>query len=163
MKTGISFSDIINTVSKTYAEEILTPIYGSGMETVLLKRKSSLFGILNGVDYSSWNPAADKFLPFHYSPDDLSGKEKNKKYLLDHFNMPYNPEMPLIGMVSRLASQKGFDIVAEAIEDLMSLEAQWILLGNGEEKYEELFQTLTDDQSFEVWLHSLVLITSFHI
>lgn len=144
MKAGISFADIINTVSKTYAEEILTPELGAGMETILSKRKSSLFGILNGVDYSTWNPATDKFLPHHYSPDDLSGKEENKKYLLEHFNMSYIPGMPLIGMVSRLASQKGFDIFADAIEGLMSLEAQWILLGNGEEKYEDLFQTLAN-------------------
>jgi len=144
LKTGIWFSDIITTVSETYAKEILTPEFGSGLDKTLLFRKDSLYGILNGVDYSMWNPETDDHIPFNYSPDDLSGKLKNKKYLLDHFNLNFSDKIPLIGIVSRFAGQKGFDIFAEAVPDLMLLNAQWIILGSGEEKYESLFKTITE-------------------
>ena len=82
MKAGFSFSDIINTVSNTYAHEILTPEYGAGLEVTLKQREDDLYGILNGVDYNIWNPETDKHLPYHYSINDLSGKYLNKKYLL---------------------------------------------------------------------------------
>jgi starch synthase len=143
MKTGIIFADIINTVSNTYAHEILTPELGAGLQYTLQKRKDDLFGILNGVDYYIWNPETDKHLPFNYSQNDLSGKLKNKKYLLEHFGLPFNENVPLIGMVSRMVLQKGFDIFSEAVLELMNLNAQWIILGSGEDKYESLFRTLS--------------------
>ena len=142
MKTAIMFSDIINTVSNTYAKEILTPEFGGGMETVLLQRKEDLYGILNGVDYSEWNPEIDKFLPYHYSLDNLEGKVNNKEYLLNKFGLKFNASVPVIGIVSRMVSQKGFDLVEEASEDLMKLNAQWIILGSGEDRYEEMFRNL---------------------
>ncbi len=89
LKTGINFSDIINTVSKTYAKEILTPQYGEGLENVLKQRKDDLYGILNGIDYSNWNPSTDSFLPHHFTSKDLSGKLENKKYLLEQLKIPF--------------------------------------------------------------------------
>lgn len=145
LKTGLWFADIITTVSETYSKEILTPEYGAGLEKVLILRRDSLYGILNGVDYTHWNPAKDLYLPFHYSNDDLSGKLNNKKYLLDHFNLKFDENIPLIGIISRLTGQKGFDIFTKAVPDLLQLNAQWIMIGNGEEKYEGLFRSLTNN------------------
>jgi starch synthase len=144
MKTGVSFADIINTVSNTYAHEILTPEYGAGLETALQKRKEDLYGVLNGVDYNVWNPQTDKHLPYNYSINNLSGKLLNKKFLLEHFNIPFNKSLPLIGIVSRMVQQKGFDIFSDAINDLMNLDAQWIILGSGEDKFEDLFRWLSN-------------------
>lgn len=143
MKTGIIFADIINTVSNKYSHEILTPEYGAGLDGVLRSRKPDVFGILNGVDYDEWNPETDKFLPYKYSMNDLSGKLKNKKFLMEHFNLPFNEDRPLVGMISRLVQQKGFDIFAAALNDLMNLNAQWIILGSGEYRYEEMFRNLS--------------------
>jgi starch synthase len=145
LKTGLWFADIITTVSETYSREILTPEYGSGLENVLILRRDSLYGILNGVDYTTWDPAKDFYLPFYYSSQDLSGKLKNKKYLLNYFNLNFDEHIPLIGIVSRLSGQKGFDIFEEALSELIKFEAQWIIIGNGEEKYEDLFRSLTNN------------------
>lgn len=144
MKAGIYFSDIINTVSNTYAHEILTPEYGAGLDAVLQKRKDDLFGILNGVDYSVWNPETDKHIPYHYTINNFEGKLLNKKFLLGHFNIPFNENIPLIGIVSRMVTQKGFDIFADAINNLMNLNAQWIILGSGEDRFENLFRWLSN-------------------
>ncbi|MCH7774678.1 MAG: glycogen synthase GlgA [Bacteroidetes bacterium] len=142
MKTGIVFADILNTVSNKYSHEILKPDLGAGLDGILMERKEDLYGILNGVDYSIWNPKTDEYIPYHYSPEDLSGKIKNKRFLLDHFNMPFEVTVPLIGIVSRMVAQKGFDIFAEAINNLMELNAQWLILGSGEDQYEQLFREL---------------------
>jgi starch synthase len=96
MKAGILFSEIINTVSKTYAAEILTPEYGAGMQTSLLSREDDLYGIINGVDYNVWDPENDKLIPFRYSSRYLSGKLKNKKFLLERANLPFDENIPLI-------------------------------------------------------------------
>ena len=143
MKTGLFYSDILNTVSNKYSHEILKPELGSGLDIVLNERKTDLYGILNGVDYNIWNPETDELIPFRFSIKDLSGKQKNKKYLLEHFNMPFEKKIPLIGIVSRMVVQKGFDIFSEAINDLMKLEANWIILGTGDYYYEEMFRNLT--------------------
>lgn len=142
MKTGIVFSDLINTVSNKYSHEILTEEFGAGLHNILMDRKQDVYGILNGVDYDEWNPETDKFLPYKYSIKDLSGKSKNKKFLMEHFNLPYDEDRPLIGVVSRLVSQKGFDIFSDAINELMNLDAQWIVLGSGEDRYENFFGVL---------------------
>jgi starch synthase len=144
LKTGISFADIINTVSNTYAHEILTSEYGAGLEKILQQRKEDLFGILNGVDYNTWNPETDKHIPYHYSVNDFQGKLLNKKVLLEHFRIPFDENVPLIGIVSRMVIQKGFDIFADAINELMSLDAQWIILGSGEDQFENLFRQLSN-------------------
>lgn len=142
METAVQYSSLINTVSRTYALEILTPEYGSGMERVLSNRKTDLYGIVNGIDYSEWNPLIDEYIPYHFSFENIEGKTRNKKYLLEHFNLKYNEDLPLIGIISRMAGQKGLDIVAEAATGLMELKAQWVILGNGEERYEDLFRSL---------------------
>ena len=142
MKTAIFTSDILNTVSETYARELLTPEYGEGMHEYLAARKNEFYGILNGIDYELWDPAKDVFLPYHYSMNDLSGKLKNKKFLVDHLGFSIDETLPLIGIVSRLASQKGFDILGYAMNELMSLDAQWIILGSGEERYEEMWMSI---------------------
>src|SRR4030067_366797 len=139
MKAGILFSEIISTVSKTYANEIITPEYGAGMNNVLLTRKNDLYGIINGVDYSIWNPETDKLIPFRYSSNYLTGQLKNKKFLLEHANLPFDENVPLIGIVSRMVTQKGFDIFADAIGNLVNLPAQWAILGSGEDRFEDLF------------------------
>ena len=143
MKAGIMYSEIINTVSPTYAKEILTPEYGAGLENILKSRQSDLYGILNGVDYETWDPENDKLIPFRYNRDYLSGKTKNKKYLLDRFKIKFDENIPLIGIISRLVSQKGFDLVMEVIHQLMNLEAQWVILGSGEDKYEQMFNSVS--------------------
>jgi len=143
MKTGIVFSDLINTVSLKYSHEILKPEFGAGLDKILSSRKSDVYGILNGVDYEEWNPETDKYLPYKYSSKDLSGKKSNKKFLMEHFGLPFDENRPLIGMISRLVPQKGFDIFADAVKDLMTLNAQWILLGSGEYRYEEFFRQLS--------------------
>jgi len=147
IKTGIVFADLINTVSNKYSHEILTPEYGAGLDKTLRTRKPDIYGILNGADYNVWNPETDTHIPYNYSINDLTGKFKNKKYLLEKFKMPFNETVPLIGIISRMVAQKGFDIFAEAVNELMTLNAQWIILGSGEDKYELMFKTLANELS----------------
>ena len=144
LKGGIVFADILNTVSQKYAKEIQTEEFGAGLEAVLSSRSDDLFGILNGVDYASWNPATDNLIPANYSPGDLKGKALCKRDLQKHYALPQKPAVPLIGIVSRLADQKGFDILGEAIEDIMKLDLQLVVLGTGTQKYHELFKKIAD-------------------
>jgi starch synthase len=153
LKTGIMFSEIISTVSETYAHEILRSEYGLGMEFALRPRRDDLFGVLNGADYDHWNPEDDIHIPFHYSKVDLSNKQKNKEFLIKHTHLTLDVNKPVIGIVSRLVPQKGFDLVAEVIYELMSLDAQWVILGSGEDKYEELFTALSRTVSTKVWAY----------
>ncbi len=140
LKTAVYTADIINTVSETYARELLTEEYGEGLQNYLGERKDDLFGILNGVDYNIWNPETDRHLPYKYSINDLSGKEKNKEFLLEHLGFNYEKGTPLIGIISRLVDQKGFDIIAYVLNQLMDLPAKWVILGSGEKKYETMFR-----------------------
>ncbi len=144
MKSGIMFADLINTVSNKYSHEILTPEFGAGLEKTLRTRKLDLYGILNGADYNVWNPETDTYIPYNYSINDLSGKLKNKKSLLEKFKMPFSEKVPLIGIISRMVVQKGFDIFADAVNELMTLNAQWIILGGGEDTYELMFRSLAN-------------------
>ena len=139
LKTGILTADMINTVSETYARELLTDEYGAGMQKFLEIRKKDFCGILNGIDYNIWNPETDKFIPHKYSVKDLSGKIKNKKFLLEHLGLPFNENIPLVGIVSRLVDQKGFDLFSFGLNRLMDLPVQWVILGSGEYKYEAMF------------------------
>lgn len=142
LKTAIFSSDVINTVSETYAKELLLPHFGCGMEGYLAERKDDFFGILNGIDYNIWNPGTDQHIPYHFSKDDLSGKIKNKKFLLEHLHLPFDENTPLIGIVSRMVPQKGFDIIGDAINQLMELPAQWVILGGGLQEYEKMIQQM---------------------
>lgn len=140
LKGGIVFSDCINTVSSTYAAEIQTKEFGCGLDGVLAGRRNVLFGILNGLDYYAWNPATDKFIFDKYDARDLKDKYKNKAGLQRECKLTVNRGVPLLGMVSRLAEQKGLDILAEAFEDICKLDLQLIILGTGDIKYHKLLQ-----------------------
>ncbi len=140
LKGGIVFSDAVTTVSPKYMEEIQTAEFGAGLDGVLRLRQGALYGILNGVDYQEWSPEADPFIKENYSASDLQGKAACKADLQQHFGVPVNPEIPLIGMISRLAEQKGFDLIAAGLEEIMALGVQFVLLGTGEEKYHQLLQ-----------------------
>jgi starch synthase len=140
MKAGIVYADVINTVSQKYSEEIQTSEYGYGLEGILRKKKKDLYGIVNGVDYQDWDPSHDPHLIVRYNLNDLSGKRECKKDLLKELNLPLSLEhSPLLGMISRLADQKGFDLLAEILEELFTLDIGFVLLGTGEQKYHDLF------------------------
>jgi starch synthase len=140
MKAGIVFADIINTVSETYSQEIQTEEFGYGVEGMLRARKKDLYGVLNGADYEEWNPATDKFIASTYSSEDLAGKLKCKQDLLKAFNLPEDLiSFPLLGVISRLADQKGFDLLAQIMDELVKMDIGFVLLGTGDEKYHELF------------------------
>ena len=145
LKGGLVYSDAINTVSRGYARDIQTQEFGFGLDGLLRHRSAVLSGILNGVDYTQWDPATDKFLAANYSPDDLSGKRKCKKDLLKEFGLPADDgERPLIGIVSRLSAQKGADVIAHAVQELMAENLAMIVLGSGDAVYEDLFRKLAE-------------------
>ncbi len=140
LKAGIVFADAINTVSERYAQEIQTEEFGAGLDGVLRSRAQDLYGILNGVDYSVWNPETDEFIPHKYSISDLSGKQRNKEALLTQLGLPYDPEVPVIGMISRLAEQKGFDLLAQALDEIMRMTVQMVILGTGDPEYHKILE-----------------------
>jgi starch synthase len=140
LKGGLVYSDCLTTVSRRYAEEIQTPEFGYGLDGVVRSRADRLVGILNGVDYSAWSPDKDKFIPMKYSPKDMSGKQVCKQALLELFGIaPEHAARPVVGIVSRFADQKGFDLIAEKAFELMKEDLSLVVLGSGERKYEELF------------------------
>jgi starch synthase len=136
LKGGLVFADAITTVSPSYAEEIKTAEGGFGLEGVLQERAASLVAILNGVDYSAWNPASDPYLIRRYKPANLSGKKACKADLQRSFGLPEDPEIPVIGMVSRLTEQKGFDLLKKVLPKLLSRNLQLVVLGTGDSKYQ---------------------------
>jgi starch synthase len=142
LKGGIVFSDVINTVSKKYSEEIQTPEFGYGLDGILRTRKDDLYGIVNGIDYEEWGPSIDKHLPANYTIESLAEKRRCKAALQQAFSLPVNPDVPVIASISRLADQKGFDLVASALDEMLALDVQYVLLGTGERKYNELFPEL---------------------
>ncbi len=142
LKGGILASDAITTVSKSYAREIQTPEFGSGLDDVLRARGDALTGILNGVDYTQWDPATDPHIAAHYSAENLEGKRACKADLLAEFGLPQNLERPLIGIVSRFAGQKGFDLLEEVSSELLAEDVALVALGTGEPRYEQLFRDL---------------------
>ncbi|MBU0650630.1 glycogen synthase GlgA [bacterium] len=144
-KAGLVYADLISTVSPTYAKEIQTKEYGCGLEGLLQFRKKDLHGILNGVDYDVWDPAKDPALDFKYSPAKLDGKIENKKQLKKMVGFTNRKDLPIVGIVSRLADQKGFDILRECSKDLMKLKFQVILLGTGQNSYHVLFEKLAKE------------------
>lgn len=137
LKTGISFADQVTTVSPTYAREICTSDGGYGLEGTLRHRQRDLRGILNGIDDSVWNPATDSYLPAPYSLDSIDeGKPRCKEFLQSRMGLPVRREVPLLGMVSRMTDQKGFDLITEAAERLLSRDVQLAFLGTGDPHYE---------------------------
>jgi starch synthase len=142
---GIMYATAVTTVSPTYAREIRTPEYGAGMEPFLRARESTVFGILNGVDYDDWSPQADKHIPQRYDVDDFAGKERNKLALLSRAHLPVLPGVPLLGIVSRLTGQKGFDLLPDALSlGLREGKFQLVVQGSGEKRFERMFHQLRD-------------------
>jgi starch synthase len=140
LKGGLVYSDYLTTVSRKYAQEIQTREFGYGLDGVARKRADRLVGILNGVDYGAWDPAKDPLIAANYSAKDLSGKQICKRDLLETFGLPQEHlERPVIGIVSRFADQKGFDLIAEKAHELMKEDLILAVLGTGDKKYERLF------------------------
>jgi starch synthase len=145
LKGGVVFADKITTVSPTYAREMLTPEYGFGFNGILARRADDLTGILNGIDTEAWNPATDKHLPAHFDGESLERKAVVKQALLESVGLPRDEHAlarPVIGMVTRLTHQKGCDLVAGAADRLMGVDAAWVMLGNGDRRYEDLWRHL---------------------
>jgi starch synthase len=142
LKGGIIFSTLVSTVSKKYAEEIQTAEYGYGLEGVLADRRKDLYGVLNGVDYSEWSPEVDANIAARYNLNDLSGRKKCKADLQKTCKLAL-ADAPVIGCIGRLTVQKGFDLVAAVIDDIMKLGVQLVILGTGEQKYHDLLTLMS--------------------
>ena len=140
LKGALVYSDFVTTVSKKYSLEIQTTEYGFGLEGVLRNRAATVTGILNGVDYAEWSPETDKFVAAKYSPKDLAGKAKDKEDLLKMFGIASaDAKLPVIGIVSRFAAQKGFDLIAQVMDRLAREDMILVVLGTGDKEYEEMF------------------------
>ena len=143
LRTGLIYADVITAVSPTYAREIRTPKYGMGLEDLLNSRAPRLVGILNGVDYDEWSPERDRFIPHRYSRRRLEGKTKTKRYLLGQLGLDTDAAAPLLGVVSRLVPQKGFDLCFPVLPELLvTTPLRIAILGTGDSSYEEFFQWL---------------------
>jgi len=138
IKGAIHYSDWINTVSDTYAQEISTDKkYGYGLEKELQTKKDNFSGIVNGVDYGVWSPEIDRYIPFRYSSEDLSGKNQNKQAVLSRVNLKFEENRPVIGMIARIVEQKGFKLLIESLEELLQEDLQFIILGKGQNDLED--------------------------
>lgn len=145
LKGGVVYSDAITTVSKRYAEEIQTAEYGFGLDTIFRRRAADLYGILNGVDYSEWNPANDHNIAAHYTSVQLNGKRECRRDLLHAYGLDNVAETtPIIGIVSRLATQKGIDLIAQIVDEMVKEDMVLTLLGSGEPYYETLFREFSE-------------------
>jgi starch synthase len=144
MKAGIYFSTAVSTVSPKYAQEIQTPEFGNQLDGLLRWRRNDLIGILNGVDYGEWNPEIDRRLAAKYSPHDLGGKTACKRDLLEKYHLPVDLEKPVVAIISRLTSQKGIELIAQAVWRMLETGAYFVLLGSGAESYEGYFQHVRD-------------------
>lgn len=133
---GITWADLVTTVSETYAKEILTPEYGEGLDHLLRYRRKDLVGIVNGIDYEEYNPEKDPYIPTRFGATTIARRAANKLALQKRFNLPEDTGTPLIGMVQRLDDQKGVDILVEAIDDILATQAQLVVVGKGREHYE---------------------------
>ncbi|MES1254899.1 MAG: glycogen synthase GlgA [Acidobacteriota bacterium] len=145
LKGGITDAEVVTTVSRRYAEEIQTPELGFGFDGILRERASDLVGILNGIDTAQWDPEHDPHLPAPFSARDFSGKDRAKRELLARYRLPTTPESlarPVIGMVSRMVDQKGFDLIAALARELPRLDASFVVLGTGETRYQDMWVDL---------------------
>lgn len=144
LKAGIVTADLITTVSKTYAAEILTDYFGYGMQNLLRQKGANLLGILNGIDYREYNPETDKLIKHHYSIDTVkTGKLANKKALFEKLNVDFDTEKPTVGIVSRLVSQKGIDLIKRVFEEMLEIDNfNFVILGSGNKEYEDYFNAL---------------------
>ena len=143
LKHGIMYADAISTVSRTYAREIQTPEYGNGLDGMLRTRSDALVGIVNGVDYGDWSPENDRLIAHNYSIDDFEGKRRMKQVLLERLELPYDPDVPVFGIVSRLVEQKGFDLFFDIMDPFLHhVDMRLCVLGSGAKVYEEYFAEL---------------------
>jgi starch synthase len=140
LKAGLVFSDLINTVSRKYSQEIQTEEFGHGLEGVLRARAKDVHGILNGIDYDEWHPSRDPFIAAKFTREDLAGKAACKAALQRAFGMGERPDAPLLAVISRLAPQKGMDLVAEALDAMLALDTQFVLLGTGDPPLHKAFE-----------------------
>jgi starch synthase len=142
LKTGIVFADAITTVSPRYAREIMTPAYGCGLDAALRHRRESVFGILNGVDYSEWKTSRNPFLKHSFTVKNLRGKAAEKADLQRELGLPLRPDAPLFASITRLADQKGVDLVLAALQDKLAHDLQFVLLGSGSPFFEQAYREL---------------------
>jgi starch synthase len=139
LKAGMVHSDLVTTVSERYAEEIQTPEFGFVMDGVLRQRREDLFGVLNGIDYGIWNPKKDPYIAADFDTENVKGKAACKQELEKENGFDHDPKSALVGIISRLADQKGFDILVDGIDRILQLPCRYILLGTGDRKYHRLF------------------------
>lgn len=147
MKGALNYSDKIVAVSPKYAQEILTEEFGEGMDYTLRGHTDKLVGILNGIDYDVFNPKTDKNLAKNYDVKSLENKEENKKQICEYFGLKYNPERPLIALISRLVNQKGIDLIRQVENELKNMNADFVFLGSGDSSYENLLIWLSNNTS----------------
>ncbi len=140
MKGGIIYSDIVNTVSESYANEIRTPYYGENLDGLLNGISYKLYGIVNGIDHDAYNPRKDKNIPKNFGLTTMKNKLINKAELQKQLGLPIDKDIPVIGLVSRLVNQKGLDLIKGVIEEILHLDIQLVILGTGEQTYEDLFE-----------------------
>ena len=156
LKGGITDADLITTVSRRYAEEIQTLEFGFGFDGILRARRNDLVGILNGIDTREWDPAHDPMLPKPYDANDLSGKRQAKLAVLTRYGLATDAaalNRPLVGMVSRMVDQKGFDLIAARADDLVGLDAGYVVLGTGEARYQNLWTALAAADPERIGVH----------
>ena len=140
IKSGIVYSDAISTVSEGYAKEIVTEEFGCGLDGILRTRQNDLYGIVNGADYSTWDPKTDRFITKNYTKETIGLKLESKKDLAKEFDIEFDESKPVIGMITRLAEQKGVDLVVSGMERLLSMGVNFVILGTGDERYNSLFK-----------------------
>jgi starch synthase len=141
LKGGLVYADAITTVSETYAKEIMTPFYGESLDGLLRARESDVRGIVNGIDYKDYDPSVDKYIDFKYNPQNFrKEKIKNKRKLQHDLGLEENDKIMMIGIVSRLTDQKGFDLIAYIMDELCQDAVQIVVLGTGDEQYENMFR-----------------------
>jgi starch synthase len=161
MRRGIIYSDLINTVSETYAQEIMTPEYGEKLDDLLKEVRTKVFGILNGLDYEQMDPATDKLIPFNFSISNLSERTKNKTHLQKEFNLECSKEIPILGMVTRLDEQKGIDLLFPILEILVTeFSCQFVIVGGGEAKYRSFFEEMNKKFPKKIGCH---LMSDFNL
>ncbi len=143
MKRGIRFADVINTVSERHAKEILTPEFGQELDGLLRKRKERVFGIINGIDYSVFNPLFDKYIYYNYDQNSLDKKIKNKLALQKELNLEVDKNIPILGLTSRLTEQKGFELIKEIIKPLLRQNLELVIVGSGQKEYVDFFKKIS--------------------
>lgn len=153
LKAGLMLADALSTVSRRYAEEIQTREQGYGLDWLLRLRRERLIGITNGVDYEVWNPETDPHVAAPFIADDLAGKRECKLDLLRRFELPEEPERPVVAIISRLVAQKGYDLVRQAAGKILETGAFFIALGTGAKEYEDFLQSLHDHAPHRVGVY----------